>query len=121
MDLLGQAKNMNDILSVQSEINGIQEEIESAAGRIEYLSHSSVFSTINLTYYQVLNSAAKEPADQREPSFASKVKDAFRMGWEIVSNFFIVIVTIWPLLLVSFFLFLLYKKLKGQKAKQASS
>jgi hypothetical protein len=33
------AKNMEEILSVQSEINGIQEEIESAAGRIEYLGH----------------------------------------------------------------------------------
>jgi hypothetical protein len=119
MDLLNQAKNMTEILTVQSEINGIQEQIESAAGRIEYLSHSSVFSTINLTYFQVLNSAAKETDNLKTASFGEKLKGAFRMGWEIVSNFFIVIVTIWPLLLASFLAFYLYKKLRSQKPKQA--
>ena len=119
MDLLNQAKNMNDILSVQSEINGIQEEIESASGRIEYLTHSSVFSTINLTYYQILNSSVKENEEVKTPSFGEKLKDAFRMGWEIVSNLFIVIVTIWPLLLASFFAFILYKKLRSPKAGKA--
>ena len=114
MDLLGQARNMNDILSVQSEINGIQEEIESAAGRIEYLSHASVFSTINLTYYQVLNSAAKAD-EEKNPSFGEKFKDAFHVGWDIVTNLFIVIVTIWPLLLASFFAYVLYKKIKTSK------
>ena len=76
MDLLKQAKNMEEILNVQSEINGIQEEIESAAGRIEYLGHSSSFSTINLTYYQVLNSSAKESG---KPSFVTKITDAFNV------------------------------------------
>jgi len=35
MDLLKQAKNMEEILNVQSQINGIQEQIESGEGRIE--------------------------------------------------------------------------------------
>jgi hypothetical protein len=120
MDLLGQAKNMADILNVQSEINGIQEEIESAAGRIDYLSHSSVFSTINLTYYQILNSSAKENDELKKTSFGEKLKEAFRAGWEIVSNLFIVTITIWPLLLASFFALILYKKWRGQKAKPTS-
>lgn len=121
MDLLGQAKNMAEILNVQSEINGIQEEIESATGRIEYLTHSSAFSTINLTYYQVLNSSAKETDSAKEPSFGNKLKIALKTGWEIISDLFIAIVTIWPLLLASFFAFILYKKLKlrVQKPKQA--
>jgi predicted component of type VI protein secretion system len=76
------------------------------------------FSTINLTYYQVLNASANEAAAET-PSFGEKVKGAFRTGWEIVSNLFIVIITIWPLLLGSFFAFLLYKKMRVQKPKQA--
>jgi Domain of unknown function (DUF4349) len=119
ISLLGEAKKMEDILSVQSEINGIQEEIESATGRIEYLTHSSVFSTINLTYYQVLNLSAKETEEEKKPSFGEKVKDAFRTGWEIVSNLFVGIITVWPLLIASFFAFLLYKKMRTQKPKQA--
>lgn len=118
MDLLGQAKNMEDILSVQSEINNVQEQIESAAGRIEYLTHSSVFSTINLTYYQVLNSAAKEKNEEKNPSFGDKVKNGFKTGWGLVSDLFVALITIWPLLLGSFFVYLLFKKLR--KSKPAS-
>ncbi|HET9826268.1 MAG TPA: DUF4349 domain-containing protein [Chitinophagaceae bacterium] len=54
---------MQDILNVQNEINGIQEDIEAAAGRIEYLSHSSSYSTINLTYFQILDASAKNNGD----------------------------------------------------------
>jgi hypothetical protein len=32
---------------------------------------------------------------------------------------FVVIITVWPLLIASFFVFLLYKKLRTQKPKQA--
>lgn len=119
MDLLGQARNMQEILNVQSEINGIQEEIESATGRIEYLGHSSSFSTISLTYYQVLNVLAKENQKQEDPSFGEKVKNALGTGWEIVSSLFIGILTLWPLILGSFFAYLLYKRLRVQKPKQA--
>ena len=48
LGLLKQAKNMNEILQVQNEINDIQEDIEAADGRINYLQHSSAYSTVNL-------------------------------------------------------------------------
>ncbi|MEJ7822849.1 MAG: DUF4349 domain-containing protein, partial [Chitinophagaceae bacterium] len=47
LEFLKQSKNMEDVLKVQSEINNIQEEIESASGRVNYLSHQSAFSTVN--------------------------------------------------------------------------
>ena len=118
MDLLGQARNMQEILNVQAEINGIQEEIESATGRVEYLGHSSAFSTISLTYYQVLNLLAKETQKEQQPTFGEKVKNALGTGWEIVSSLFIGILTLWPLILASFFAWLLYKRLRMQKPKQ---
>ena len=116
MDLLKQAKNMEEILSVQSEINGIQEEIESAAGRIEYLGHSSSYSTINLTYYQVLNSSAK---DNSKPSFGTKIIDAFKTGLGWIADLFIGLVSIWPLFLLGFALVIVYKKIKAAKPGQA--
>ena len=114
MDLLGQAKNMEDILKVQSEINGIQEEIESAAGRVQYLGHSAVFSTINLTYYQVLNSSAK---DNTRPSFGTRMGHAFKIGWSWVGELCVGLVSIWPLFIFGFAGLLLYKKLRVQKPK----
>ena len=116
MDLLKQAKNMEEILSVQSEINGIQEEIESATGRIEYLGHSSTFSTINLTYYQVLNSSAK---DTDSPSFGTKLSSAFKTGWSWIGELFVGLVSIWPLFLLIFVLVIFYRRLRTVKPKQA--
>jgi Domain of unknown function (DUF4349) len=115
MDLLNQAKNMEEILHVQSEINGIQEEIESASGRIQYLGHSAAFSTIALTYYQVLNSLAKE---EEKPSFGTKVASAFKTGWSWITDLFVGLVTIWPLLLGGLFIFLLLKRYSKIKPKE---
>ena len=116
LDLLKQAKNMEEILSVQSEINGIQEEIESASGRIEYLSHSSSFSTINLTFYQILNETA---VDKDKPSFSTKLSTAFKEGWSWIQELFVVLVTLWPLFLAAFGVYLIFKRTRKPKIKTA--
>ena len=116
LDLLKQAKNMEEILSVQSEINGIQEEIESASGSIEYLSHSSSFSTINLTFYQILNETA---VDKDKPSFSTKLSKAFKDGWSWIQDLFVVLVTIWPLFLAAFGVYLIFKRTRKPKIKTA--
>jgi hypothetical protein len=95
MDFLKQAKNIKDVLSVQSEINDIQEEIESATGQINYLSHSSSYSTINITFYQVLNVSAK---DIKEPSFLSKIADSFKTGLRWTGELILGLVSIWPVI-----------------------
>ncbi len=97
LDLLKQAKNMEEILQVQTEINDIQEEIESAAGRINYLSNASAMSTINLTYYQIVNASAKE---SETVSFWEKTKYAFLSGWNGLVEVLIGLLNIWPLALI---------------------
>jgi hypothetical protein len=111
IDLLKQAKNMEEILTVQSEINAIQEDIESSAGRIEYLGHSSIFSTINLTYYQVLNSSAK---DNEKLSFGKKIGIAFKTGLDWVGDLSVGLISIWPLFLVTLFAYILFRKYKNK-------
>ena len=115
LDLLKQAKNMEEILSVQSEINGIQEQIESAAGRMEYLQHSSSFSTIHLTYYQVLKEGAVNPD---KPSFATRITNAFQFGWNWVGELSIGLVSLWPLLFVILGIIIFYKRSGRPKTKQ---
>jgi Domain of unknown function (DUF4349) len=117
MELLQQARSMEDILTVQSNINNIQEEIESAAGRIQHLGHSSAFSTIQLTYYQVINATA---GDSDNPSFFVEVRNAFQNGWSWIGGLFVGLVTIWPLLIVFAFAYMVYKKVKqSTRAKEA--
>jgi len=117
LDLLRQAKNMEEILSVQSEINGIQEEIESATGHIEYLSHSSSFSTISLTYYQVLDPSAR---NNDSPGFETKLGNAFRSGGAVLVDLFVGLVSIWPIFLLVFALIIIYRKTRKPEIKQTT-
>ena len=114
LDLLKQAKNMEEILHVQNEINGVQEQIESASGRIEYLGHASTFSTINMTYYQVLNVSAKNIDN---PGFGTEVANAFSVGWFWIRALFIGAVTLWPLLFLIAGAVIMYRKTKVRKVK----
>lgn len=94
--LLKQAKNMKEILEVQREINSIQEELESAAGRVNYLTHQSAYSTINLEYFQFLNGVSRDNSN----SFGVRLKDSLDTGIQIIGNLMIFIVSLWPVWLV---------------------
>lgn len=109
LDLLKQAKNMKEILEVQQEINATQEEIESASGRVNYLTHQSLYSTIHLNYFQYAN-----PNDltNNQPGYLVKLKESFNLGIGIIANLFIFMVTIWPLILISLVAVWLWKKQK---------
>ena len=109
IDFLQQAKSMADILSIQQEINGVQEEIEMAEGRVEYLNHSAAYSTVDLYYFQQLT--APLPRDG-SPTFGNKIAEAFRGGWEVLKDILVVIITVWPLWLASIIALIIYKKKK---------
>ena len=97
LELLRQAKSMKDILAVQDVINGVQEEMDAAAGRIAYLGHSAAFSTINLKFYQVLDATVK---DDPTPTFWHKLRDSVNEGWNWMSSFVLGLISIWPLFLL---------------------
>jgi uncharacterized protein DUF4349 len=94
LDLLKQAKNMEDILKVQDEINNIQEEIEAGAGRVTYLTHAAAYSTVQLTFYEILNAAAEEGD---KPGFGQRVLNALSNGMDWVGEMLVVVLTLWPL------------------------
>ncbi len=116
IELLKQAKNMADILQVQQEINAIQEDLESATGRVNYLVHQSAYSTINLSYYQYLNGTPKE----FNPTFFTKLSEAFANGSVLIKQVLLFAVTIWPLVLLSLFAYLLVKKMRTKPVKVSS-
>ena len=109
MSLLRQSKNMKEILQVQNEISSIQEELETAAGRVNYLSNQSSYSTIHLVYYQYVNGATGE---NTEHGFFTKLQQAFSNGGYIISSGVLLLVTIWPLLLFGFAIWLVLKRWK---------
>lgn len=114
LELLNQAKTMEDILKVQDEINGIQEEIEMGTGRVNYLNHASAYSTIQLTFFQVINPALEAPKD---PTFATRIWYAFENGWDFIKNILIGLISIWPLWIAGFGIWFIVKRIKFSKVK----
>ena len=113
LELLKQAKNMNEILQVQNEINSIQEDIEAANGRINYLQHASAYSTVNLSYFQYINGSS---ANDEKPDFFTKLLKAFSTGTSVITNLILFCISIWPLLLIALFSIIYLKRMKLKKA-----
>lgn len=112
LEFLKQSKNMEEVLQVQTEVNNIQEEIESAAGRVEFLSHQSSYSTINLTFFQPLE--GYKPTDIT-PSFLTRVSNAFKIGTSWMADLFVGLIAIWPLLIIIIGIYFGWKKLRPAK------
>ena len=98
---------MEDVLKVQSEINNILEEMESASGRINYLSHQSAFSTINLTFYQPFAGYSHR---NDILNFFTRTADAFKNGFHFIGETFIGFVSIWPLLILAIVAWVIIKR-----------
>jgi hypothetical protein len=113
LDLLKQAKNMEEILQVQSEIDEIQENMEAAAGRVNYLTHAAAYSTIQLSYFQVMNPQAK--GVDTPPGFGEKVLLALTAGLQWVGEFLLLLVTLWPIWLLVLTGFWLYRRYRSAK------
>jgi hypothetical protein len=113
LQLLKQAKNMKEILDVQSEINDIQEEIEAADGRVNYLKHSAAYSTVNLNYYQYINGTS---SDNAKPGFLKEVSNAFVSGTAALGELLLFMISIWPFLagIIVFWIFI--KRFRIKKA-----
>jgi len=112
LELLKQAKNMNEILQVQNEINYMQENIEAANSRVNYLQHASTYSTINLSYYRYINGST---GDEERPDFFTKLTRAFSTGTSFIVNLVLFIISIWPLIIGGIVFWLYLKKFRLKK------
>lgn len=116
LDFLKQSKNMEEALHVQNEINDIQEEIEAAAGRVEYLTHQAAYSTIQLTFYQPLEGFNPQ---NESPSFLVRTVDAFKAGGKWFADVFVGLISIWPLILILCTVAFVFKRKYSAKTKTA--
>ena len=112
LEFLKQSKNMQEVLQVQSEVDNIQQQIESAAGRVSFLNQQTAFSTINLSFYQPME--GYKPTNET-PSFLTRLSGAFKTGGSWIAELFVGLVSIWPLLLIAFAVYFGWKKLRPAK------
>ncbi|WP_372751755.1 DUF4349 domain-containing protein [Labilibaculum sp.] len=91
IDLLGEAKNVTEILEIEKQIGQLRSEIESIEGRLQYLQNRVSFSTLTMTFYERI---------PNETEFGQKFKNGFRNGWDNLVWFFVVLTNIWPFILI---------------------
>lgn len=90
-ELMVKASSMDDILKIQKEKELIREEIESAEGRLKYLSNQVGYSTLKITYYEHKASGF---------NFGGKMGNALKDGSTGFLWFLIIMVQLWPLWLM---------------------
>ncbi|WP_153800438.1 DUF4349 domain-containing protein [Foetidibacter luteolus] len=116
LELLKQAKNMEEILQVQNEINEIQENLEAASGRVEYLTHAAAYSTINLSYYQYINGGSEKDS---QPGFAKQIGEAFKTGASVLVNLVLFAISVWPFMLAGVILYFYFRRWRSRGTVRA--
>lgn len=115
LEIMKKARTVNEILEVQQYLRTIREEIESYEGRLKYLNDKVSYSTVNLTFYEKSNVVQIEPGR----SFGSRFVEALDWGWKGLVSFFLGLIYIWPLLLITIIgLWLMVRLIKRAKKKR---
>lgn len=102
------AKTVEDILKTEERLRILQEEIESAQGRLKYLTNKVAFSTIQIDLYESVDYT--ETPESYTKTFWDKTKEGVSNGWSFIETFIIVLINIWPLLILGAFSFFIIRK-----------
>ncbi len=97
--ILQKAKSVKEILEVQEKIRRIEEEIESKKGRINYLDDKVKYSTLNLEISELIISEIAGA-----PTFTRRLLNAFNNGAYGFLSLIVGLVSLWPLLILTFLL-----------------
>jgi hypothetical protein len=92
-ELLRRATTVSEILNIERELGALQAEIESAEGRMRYLTDRVAFATLNVTFYEKTASS--------ESGFLSRLGEAFRKGWGVFSSFLIAVSYLWVFIAIA--------------------
>jgi flagellar biosynthesis chaperone FliJ len=106
-EILKQAKNVNDILNIERQLNQIRSEIESQEGRLKYLNDQVDMSTIQLTAYQIKPYTYEA---EEIDGFGQKIKQSIANGWSSLIGGIIWVISLWPLALIIVLVVILIKR-----------
>jgi hypothetical protein len=112
LELLSKAKNVKEILEIERELSKIREEIEAREGRLHYLQSQVSESTITIYFYKISSERGVTV------SYGRKVVNAFKNGWNNISEFFLGLLHVWPfIILVAVSVFMIRRWIKKRKKK----
>jgi hypothetical protein len=92
-ELLKQATNVEEMLTIEREKGKLQTEIEAVEGRMRYLRDKIAFSTLTVTFYETRES------ETDKFSFSSELMGGIKTGWELFLWFLIGLSYLWVFIL----------------------
>ena len=95
-DFLAKAKSVKDMLEVQEKIRNLEEEIESAKGKLRFIDDKVNFSTLRIDVYK------EKPniSGSSELGFFARLWQSIVTGWNVLTDIFFGILTIWPIWII---------------------
>lgn len=110
--LLEDATTISEILTLENEIQFINEELERIKGRLNYLSNKTSYSTITVNIHK----PGEEPYMMEANTYSDDVGEAFEAGFGVLQAIFLALVYAWPLLLVLVGVFITFKVVRAKRA-----
>lgn len=90
-ELLTKANTVNEILSIEKQKGELRADIESIEGRLKYLQNQISFSSLSVTFYELISTPV---------GFSSGLGVSLQNGWNNFIKFLIVLVNAWPFLII---------------------
>ena len=114
-DLLLKANSIKEILEIEEKIRALEEDIESATGRLKYLSDQVDYSTLDLTISTQKN--FKYSPENRD-KFTERLKQSLSKGWFGLVDFFLFLIHIWPIWIIGVLIFYAWRKYKMRSRRK---
>ena len=110
LQLLTKANNVNDILSIERELNQIRSDIESTTQQLNYLNRQIDYSSCRITFYKNLPSNINN---------GSNIANALREGGHNFIAFLMFCLSLWPFWILAIIIIIpLYIKRRKKKQKE---
>lgn len=111
-EILKKADNVRDILEVERNLNQVRSEIESLQGQFKLLSHRINFSTVDVSFYELI---PYELDQEQRPGFGTRLLNSISAGWQGFLTFMVYLLALWPFGLLAIGVVWAVKKIRKRK------
>ncbi len=106
LELLKQARTVEDMVAIETQLSQVRSEIESMEGRLKYLQNRVAFATLNISFYQTKTEGF---------GFWDKIGDGWGNGWDKFLGFTVWLVTLWPFMLLIVLVVVIFRVRRARK------
>ncbi len=114
-EILKKADNVRDILEVERNLNQVRTEIESLQGQFKLLSHRINFSTVDVSFYELI---PYELNEEPRPGFGTRLLNSISAGWQGFLTFMVYLLALWPFGLLAIGVVWTVRKIRKRKKSE---